>query len=74
MFMARMNGAHAVAFGQDRRPVHVAVAEEREMRIHAFRRKGGGDHIVKALLDHADAVSSPAFVCCSERRTQEPPL
>src|SRR5207244_4547738 len=40
----------------------VAVAEEREMRIHAFRREGGGEHIIEALLDHADVASSPAVI------------
>jgi hypothetical protein len=52
--------------------VHVAVAKEREMRIHAFRRKGGGEHIVKALLDHADAVSSTDL--CLLLRSGEPEL
>jgi hypothetical protein len=75
MFMASMNGTNAVPFGQDRCPVHVAVAKEGEMRVHAFRRKGGGKHIEKALLDHADAVSSPGSVCCSRAaspRTAKP--
>jgi hypothetical protein len=52
MFVTGMNGAHAVALGQDRRPVHVAIAEQRKMRIHAFCRKGSGKYFVEALLGH----------------------
>jgi hypothetical protein len=55
-----------VPFGQDRRPVHVAVAEEREVRIYAFRSESRGEYLVKALLDHADAVSSTGFCLLSE--------
>ena len=67
MLVAGMNGAHAMPLGQHRRPVHVAVAEQCEMRIHAFRRKGSGKHIVKALLGHSDVVSSPASLSPANR-------
>ena len=55
MFVTRVNRAHAMSLGQRNAPVHVAVAEQREMRVDALCGKGVSEHVIKAVIRHCAA-------------------
>ena len=56
MLVARMHRRHVVLLSHHGAPVHVGIAEQREMRVDAFRDEGFGQNVMKLPVRHQVTV------------------